>query len=135
MPAITWTANLSVNIAAIDKEHQKLVALINELDAAMASGKGKDILAKILGALISYTQTHFGNEERLMAQQGYPEAAQHCAEHLALTRKVLDLQSQFQQNRIGLTIPTLKFLTDWLTTHILGTDKKYGPYLNGKGIR
>jgi len=26
------------------------------------------------------------------------------------------------------------FLKDWLFQHILGSDKKYGPYLNERGI-
>ena len=27
------------------------------------------------------------------------------------------------------------FNKDWLDKHILGTDKKYGPFLNSKGVQ
>ena len=33
-----------------------------------------------------------------------------------------------------LSLEVLKFLENWLIKHIQGTDKKYGPYLNGKGV-
>jgi hemerythrin len=28
----------------------------------------------------------------------------------------------------------MNFLKNWLVKHILGTDKAYGPFINGKGI-
>ncbi len=135
MSAIVWKDTYSVNVQEIDEQHRKLIALINELDAAMASGKGKDVLAKTLGAVIQYTRTHFANEERLMSTHGYPDFAPHKAEHDKLTKEVVQLQHKFQQSQIGLSIPTLSFLNQWLTTHILNTDKKYSAHLNGKGVR
>jgi hemerythrin len=29
----------------------------------------------------------------------------------------------------------LNFLKGWLVKHIQGTDKKYGPFLNAKGVK
>ncbi len=28
----------------------------------------------------------------------------------------------------------MAFLKDWLQDHIMGSDKKYAPFLNGKGV-
>jgi hemerythrin len=28
----------------------------------------------------------------------------------------------------------MEFLREWLKTHIAGSDKKYGPYFNSKGL-
>jgi hemerythrin len=47
---------------------------------------------------------------------------------------VLDIQKQYQDGKINITMETMKFLEDWVAKHIMGTDKKYGPYLNGKGV-
>ena len=45
MSLITWDESLSVNVAEIDRQHQKRVAMINELHDAMKSGKGKEIVS------------------------------------------------------------------------------------------
>jgi hemerythrin len=28
----------------------------------------------------------------------------------------------------------MNFLKDWLSNHIMNSDKKYGPFLTGKGV-
>lgn len=33
------------------------------------------------------------------------------------------------------TMATLKFLCDWLNNHILGSDKKFAPFLIERGAR
>lgn len=134
MPAIVWNDTYSVRIKQLDQQHQQLVKLVNELDEAMRSGKGKDVLAKTLSTLIDYTKTHFVTEERLLQTFGYPEFMAHKVEHDRLTEKVLQLQQQIAKSQIGLTIPIMTFLCDWLRTHILGSDMKYGSFLNGKGV-
>jgi hemerythrin len=111
------------------------VKIINELHQAMIGGHGKDQLGKILSSLVSYTQAHFKTEENLMESHGYPEYTIHKAEHDRLTRTVLDFQSNFQKNEVGLTIEVMDFLKDWLSKHIMGIDKKYTPFLNSKGVR
>jgi hemerythrin len=73
MAMVTWNDNLSVNVAEIDLQHKKLVGLINELFDAMKIGKGKDVTGKILDGLISYTATHFTQEERYFDKFGYPD--------------------------------------------------------------
>ena len=39
-----------------------------------------------------------------------------------------------QYERVMLPMTVLNFLRDWLVEHIQGEDKKYGPFLNAKGI-
>ncbi|MGA2938094.1 MAG: hemerythrin domain-containing protein [Syntrophobacteraceae bacterium] len=63
MALIQWNDSLSVNVVDIDKQHQKLVGMINELNDAMRQGKGKDALGKIVNGLIIYAGTHFKTEE------------------------------------------------------------------------
>lgn len=131
---ITWNAVYSVKIDLIDGQHQELVKIINALEVAMRAGEGKETLEQTLSGLIQYTQEHFQTEERLMETHGFPGLAYHRTEHAALTHQVLELQRKYYINKVGLTVTTANFLSEWLTLHILGQDKKYGFFLKAKGL-
>lgn len=134
MALITWNDSLSVKVKQFDDQHKKLVDMVNQLFDAMKTGKGNQVMGDILKQLIAYTQTHFAAEERLMQQYGFPEYEAHKKEHNALVIQVVDLQKQFQEGKAVLTQNVMNFLRDWLARHIQGVDKKYGVYLNGKGV-
>ena len=134
MTYFAWNEKYSVHIREIDEQHKKLVALINELFEAMKTGQGQEILGKVIAGLITYTKSHFATEERLMRDHGYAEYLVHKQVHDSLTKKVLELNGQFQAGQTALTIQVSNFLKDWLTNHILGTDKKYSAFLNSKGV-
>ncbi len=129
-----WSDTYSVKIGIIDAQHKVLVDLINELHHAMITRTGKEQLGKILSNLIKYTQGHFKAEEGILQSNQYPDFINHKAEHERFTKRVLDFQSKFQRNEIGLTIEVMDFLKDWLIKHIMGVDKKYTPFLNSKGV-
>ncbi|WP_420208544.1 bacteriohemerythrin [Candidatus Electronema sp. JC] len=135
MSLITWDESLSVKVAEIDSQHRKLVAMINELHDAMKSGKGKDVMGRILSGLISYTDSHFKVEEKYFAQFKYPDTAAHVKEHVAFVKKVTEFQIDFEGGRLTVSIDTLYFLRDWLQGHIKGTDKKYSAFFHENGLR
>ncbi|MEI6155206.1 MAG: bacteriohemerythrin [Deltaproteobacteria bacterium] len=135
MALINWNDGLSVKIVEIDKQHQKLIGMINDLDDAMRQGKGKDILGKIVNGLINYTGTHFKTEERYFDQFGYPDANSHKKEHANFVAKVSEFKDGFEKGNIGLTIKVMSFLSDWLQNHIKGVDKKYAPLFIEKGLK
>lgn len=134
MALITWNDQLSVNIGKIDLQHKKLVELINRLCETMQEGKGKEFLGKVLSELKDYTVYHFGTEEKLFQEYGYPGYQIHKKEHDDLTSQVVELKDKFDKGDMMITIKVLHFLKDWLNQHIMGSDKKYTPFLNSKGI-
>ncbi len=129
-----WSDTYSVKIGLIDSQHKNLVNIINELHQAMITGHGKEQLGIILSTLIKYTQFHFKTEEGLMESHQYPEYSCHKTEHDQLTKTVLDFRDKFQRNELGLTTEVMGFLKDWLSKHILGSDKRYAPFLNAHGV-
>jgi len=136
MPPVVWNDKLSVGIASIDKQHQKLIGLLNDFYDAAQQGKGEKALAGQLGDLIDYTKVLFANEERLFAKTGYPDAAAHKKAHEDLTQQLLEIQKKYTAGAgTTLSLGTLTFLKNWFITHIQGRDKRYGPHLISKGIR
>jgi hemerythrin len=135
MAFIEWNSNLSVKVAAIDGQHQKLIAMINELNDAMALGKGKEVVSKIINGLVNYAASHFALEEKYFDQFKYPEALSHKKEHADFVKKVGEFQEKFNKGMAALTLEIMQFLKEWLVKHIQGTDKKYSPFFNANGFK
>ena len=135
MPLMEWNEKLSVGVSFIDDEHRKIVGMLNELYDAMLTRQSDETLGKVLDGLVAYTASHFKHEEALFAKTGYASAAEHKKEHDDLVKQVLDVQKKYQEGATAtLSAEVLKFLRKWLLTHILGSDKEYGPHLNASGI-
>jgi hemerythrin len=131
MSLIEWNEDLSVNVLEIDREHQLLVGMINELNDAMRWGRGK----VVIGNIISYAGSHFRTEEEYFDKFGYPLASSHKKEHSDFVAKVSEFRSGFESGKLGLTIEVLFFLSNWLKNHIEGSDKRYGSFFNANGLK
>ncbi len=134
MALLSWNERYSVGIREVDEQHKKLIDMINQLHDAMLSGKGREILDKIINSLVDYTKTHFSTEERLMKEYGYPGYLNHKAQHEEFIKKVAEFQRKFENGELTLSMEIMQFLKNWLSEHILGSDKKFGPFLNEKGV-
>jgi hemerythrin len=134
MALFAWSEKYSVNIREIDEQHKKMIGMVGQLHEAMRQGKGKQVLDETLRNLIQYTKTHFGAEELLMKAHGYPEYESHKAKHDSMTRKVAGIHKEYQNGKTTLTVEVMTFLENWVDKHIMGTDKQYAPFLNGKGL-
>jgi hemerythrin len=131
---LQWDDSLSVGIEEIDNQHKKLVRMICDLHEAMRSGQGKSQVESIIKELTNYTVEHFGYEEKLLEQHKYSGYLNHRKEHEKFVDKVVAFGNDFRENRAALTTEIMNFLKDWLVGHIKGIDKKYGPFLNQRGI-
>lgn len=125
---------MSVGIREIDTQHQKLVVMLNILNNEMKGGKGSEACKKILVGLIEYTRTHFAVEEALMKKHVYPDSPAHSNEHLKLLQEANKLEEKIIKTSAPISIELLMFLKKWLTDHIMQTDKKFGAFLNTKGV-
>lgn len=135
MALVTWTPKMSVGIAKIDKEHQGLFDIMNQLHEGMLQGRGKDLMGKSLDSLNEFGRVHFGDEEALLRLHHFPGLADHQKLHEVFRQRMADLNSQFKAGTAGLAIGTLDFLREWLTKHILGVDAQYKDFLAAKGVK
>jgi len=132
MSLIIWRDDLSVAVPEMDAQHKRLIALINNLHAAMRRGRGKEVVGSILEGLAQYTISHFHKEEELMERAGYPKLASQRIQHEAFVKRIMEFQEAFESGRQTVSLDIMTFLRDWLTHHIREEDKAYGPYLAGR---
>jgi hemerythrin-like metal-binding protein len=132
---MTWTQKLSVGIKSIDNQHAVLFETLNELHAAMMKGQARAVTGSLLHTLLTYTRDHFAAEEALMVAAMYPALPAHRAQHRKLTKQVEEYVARYERGDVTLNVELLKFLSDWLTTHIQGEDHLYGPWLIEHGVR
>jgi len=135
MALVTWDKSYSVSVQKFDAQHQKLFALLNELHDAMQKGQGQAMVENTLSALSTYTLTHFREEEEALRKANYPGLAAHQMEHKKFVNQVGQFAEQLKSGRLASSISVLIFLKDWLAKHIQQTDRAYGAYLNGHGIK
>lgn len=131
---VSWNDDYSVGIKEIDKDHQKLIDLINRFQTAIYYNTGSTFEQAALDELVDYTKYHFAKEEGLLEKHGYPEFTQHKKEHVNMIAKV---DAYIEEHRRGDHESLAKiadFLRDWLIKHINGTDKQYSSFLHSKGV-
>jgi hemerythrin-like metal-binding protein len=135
MTLMTWGPMLQLGYGDIDAQHKKLVELVNELDEAMRAGKGRDVVGHVLTELVNYTVFHFSTEEKLMDKYGVPSAEAHKKEHKKLVEDVGSFKAKFDSGTASVTTELMSFLRNWLSTHILKTDKALVKELTAKGAK
>lgn len=130
---IKWNDNFSVNHTGIDEQHMELIEIINDL-VVYISEKDTEFshLLDLVTKLDNYVAEHFKYEEALMTEYSYPEMEGHIAQHNSLRKKLDDLNIFSVENTTDFYKELLDYLIDWLSKHIMLTDKKLGAYLMNK---
>lgn len=135
MALMNWREEFSVGITSIDRRHQRMIDLINQLEHGARTHEESKTMRSVLSELFSYTRNHFKTEEALMRAYKYAGYASHRVEHQTLVKRVEDFRRKFEAGTLKDAHDLASFLMGWLEGHILGADKKYGPYLTEKGVR
>jgi hemerythrin len=128
----TWSKDLETGNALIDEQHKKLIAAINDLLDACASGGGRTKLNDTMKFLADYTAKHFGDEEKLQMQTKYPDYVNHKKLHDNFKVVVRDLGLQFQKEgpTIVLVGKVNASIGNWLLTHIKREDTKVAAHIH-----
>ena len=134
MVLLNWDNKYSVQVKEIDEQHKSWINLINYMHEAMKAGKGKDVLGDILDEVLNYTVYHFSSEEKLFNKYNFPDAAAHKKLHDDFVKEFKKLKQDFDKGSTLLSIDVMQRLKNWLTNHILSTDKQYSAFLNSKGL-
>lgn len=118
-------------IEFIDNEHRRLFEIAEEtyqLKNEEFIPDKYDQIKNLLNELKDYTVMHFSHEEEYMQSIGYKKLFTQKMQHTAfinwLEEHELDSMDEEYEDQDAVIDNILKYLTDWLISHILDTDKQ-----------
>ncbi|MDP6044539.1 MAG: bacteriohemerythrin [Phycisphaerae bacterium] len=126
---------MSVGVELIDQQHKTWIEHYNKLVAAIEARQGPRELVETLGFLVDYTAFHFDAEEQLMADNDFPDLADHTTKHDELNDTLGNLIEDFQEEGATHILADFlqTFLGAWLIDHIRSVDMEFGKHLKEKG--
>ncbi|MBF0177446.1 MAG: bacteriohemerythrin [Magnetococcales bacterium] len=133
-----WSDIYKVGLTKIDAQHGKLFKLVNALGDCLESQKEDDgpdqKIQEILRELLLYVDTHFRDEEELMAGVQAPWLDEHKKMHQKLAADITDFNHKIKQaaspaDQRYMLVQLHGFMGDLLATHIIREDMKLGKFL------
>ncbi len=127
MSAFKWEECFVTGLTTVDEQHRHLVSVVNHFGELLIQPQEPTAteLETIFRQLANYTLYHFQEEEKLMAQSRLDQQliAAHCLEHERFIQEVGYMYQNMTGSQDKEARRLLRFLCDWLTYHILGSDQ------------
>jgi hemerythrin len=120
---ILWSPDLDTGIEVIDRQHQRIVDYINQIEA-LKDHHDRRVIKQVLDDLVDYTQSHFAFEESLQEEAGYKYAKPHQKVHQLFIRRINEYQQRFALGQ-DITDELHQVLVSWLINHIRRDDADY----------
>lgn len=123
-----WKDEFRLGIEDLDEQHKKIFDIANEAYELLKNEfyyDKYDRIVEILEKLKDYARFHFSYEEDYMQSIKYKDYLSHKAAHDNFIDKVnsYDLDA-IDENQDQYILEILDFVIDWISEHILVTDKK-----------
>lgn len=135
MKKIVWTPEYSVGVERLDRQHQKIISVINKLIAKPRLFMTSGTIADVLTELNSYVSEHFLLEEQLLEEHGYPRLVEHSRRHTEYGDRIADFCLKTVEKNRNVPEELLGYLGEWWIGHILHEDMKYKRFFEEKGVR
>ncbi len=127
-----WSINFSVSVKEIDDQHKVLISIINEATELIRTDDCTfNTMYEMVTKMDRYVVEHFQFEEKLMFENSYPELEEHVRQHNQFRYDMEKFNIFDVKQPKNFIEDALVYLMDWLTKHIMSTDKRFGNYING----
>jgi hemerythrin len=114
---------IAIDAEEMDRQHETLVAIMDELARRDAQRAPKKELSALLDRLTDCTLQHFEAEEAFMARTGYSKLDTHCIIHRSLLETLNYHRQTFESGGGRLGHKLLSFMKYWLVAHINSVDR------------
>ncbi len=133
-----WKDEYSCYDSNIDRQHMKLIELIDKMEEILDLNDNfdhYDEIVVIFSELKEYTVYHFTYEEELMEKSNYDSSSIKIQklEHKSFIKKIDGIDfAEIDENQIESVRQILDFTAKWIDQHILRTDRNFGMFLQEK---
>jgi hemerythrin len=128
-PFFDWQECHCLGIDLIDRQHKRIVSLINDLHSLLVDGENPSESCRVFSELVVTVAHHFRTEEVLMEFTRYPELLEHQDEHRRLMNGINLLKKDFDAGKVALGIQDMDFVRTWIVEHTVNSDQKYKLFL------
>lgn len=133
MDVFQWDKKFETGLTEVDKQHRHLVDVTNTFGFLLSHDDvNQEKLEEVFSELVSYTQYHFEEEEKLMQQAVLDSRhlKEHEQEHQGFLQEVALLHQDLPAAKEETKQHLFQFLMNWLIYHILGSDRSMARQIN-----
>ncbi|MDR3578119.1 MAG: hemerythrin family protein [Anaerolineaceae bacterium] len=123
-----FDAEFKLGIEEIDKEHMKLVNMLNTVHALVGEGKKAEAIEYFSLTLAQYVTEHFSHEEAFMASIAYPQLPDHAKIHENFKKSFIKSLPKLAHYDDAAFRAALTDAYTWIINHIGRTDRKYAQF-------
>ncbi len=116
---LDWSPSYMIGVEAVDKQHEELVTRMSGLWEALLAKQDHAALSRDLTEITRLLEGHFATEDAYMAAHPYAGSTAHRADHERALETARSLAAHVDEQSLALGI---RFLYDWLLTHIRSYD-------------
>jgi hemerythrin len=129
---VEWDDRYLVGIPLIDDQHKELVNMTNTLYEGCLAGDeaARAYFMNAIHGTVDYVKYHFAAEEKILEHVKFPELAEHKREHESFVKQVFEEVKSFETGKKFVPNVFVRYLKDWILTHIAMKDKKYAAYIH-----
>lgn len=129
-PLLTFGPELETGIAALDEDHRALMALANRLHELHSAPYDLNDGVRALSALAHEATRHFGREEAMMREHGFPLQPEHQAEHRNIATELEKVLADYAEGLYRGTEAAIEnYFKFWILDHVSTQDRKLGEFL------
>jgi hemerythrin-like metal-binding protein len=122
-----WNSHFDTKIPVLDKQHKKLVDILNHLAADLVNNSETIILSQVFDELMDYANYHFKTEEKIWQKVFKNDRwfVDHEHSHEAFISELHEFKINADNKPYDdLIHQMISFLVQWLVFHILDTDQR-----------
>jgi diguanylate cyclase (GGDEF)-like protein/hemerythrin-like metal-binding protein len=130
---LTWHKAYESGLETIDREHQSLFSIANDLMNAMLAERPLTEALGLVDLLMQEVARHFLHEEAILAAINFPETPKHVELHRSLMSRAEQLAREFEAGDVAIGDFFQFMAQDVIAKHLLNADREFFPYLANKG--